>query len=382
MENPNFDIEPIFPYDHLHNHSSCIIETADNVLTACWYRGTGERTADDVCIMGSHRTPAGQWTTPEIQANTPGFPDTNPILMQDNERRQWLFYGTQLDNHWESTLLKYQRIDSSLRNITTGILHLKPDDDAFIEAVDRLLPEAYRTALAESVESASKTTEYIERQKERAQHKLSRRLGWMARCHALIEGSNIFLPLYSDGFDFSLIALSDDSGETWRCSLPLVGPGAIQPTLLRRHNGVLVAYCRNNGPEPKKILVSESLDDGFSWSVAQPCSLPNYGSSVEGIVLQDGRWLLCYNDDLGTNRCSLVIALSEDEGETWGEPLFVERVPETEGSFHYPSVIQAQNSDIHITYTCTRGGPAIPKDDQGRSLWETIKHARISGTLL
>jgi len=43
----------VFPLEPLHNHASCIVECPDGGLLACWYRGTGERTADDVAIMGS-----------------------------------------------------------------------------------------------------------------------------------------------------------------------------------------------------------------------------------------------------------------------------------------------------------------------------------------
>ena len=391
MENPDFEYGVLFPFEHLHNHSSCIIETPTGTLITCWYRGSGERTADDVCVMHSRR-PAGAdsqsalcetWSPMQELANTDGFPDTNPFMMIDPVGCWWIFYGTQLDNQWESTLLKYRQTSSLLPGapqpfaMHEGVLHLKPDDDAFVEAVDRLLPEAYRTAIEASAEGEAKWTAYIAAQKERARNKLSRRLGWMGRCHPLVEQSRILLPLYSDGFDFSLIAISENSGATWKCSAPLIGPGAIQPSLLRRRDGTLVAYCRNNGPEPKKILVSESRDDGYSWSVACPIDLPNYGSSIEGIVLADNRWLLCYNDT-GERRDSLVVALSENEGLTWGTPHLIEKAPEEHlGSFHYPSVIQTQDGDVHITYTCTKGGPDVPVDEQGRRLWETIKYVRL-----
>ena len=39
--------ELIFPPQPLHNHGSCVVEMAGGGLFACWYRGSGERGADD-----------------------------------------------------------------------------------------------------------------------------------------------------------------------------------------------------------------------------------------------------------------------------------------------------------------------------------------------
>src|SRR5206468_9511591 len=75
-----------------------------------------------------------------------------------------------------------------------------------------------------------------------AADKLKVRLGWMPRVHPFVlnktDGTNrtyrIILPLYSDGFDLSLMAISDDGGVTWVTSEPLVGPGNVQPAICRR----------------------------------------------------------------------------------------------------------------------------------------------------
>ncbi len=58
-----------------------------------------------------------------------------------------------------------------------------------------------------------------------------------------------------------MMAITDDSGANWHASKPLLGFGNIQPTVLRRNNGTLVAYMRENGPR-NKIRVCESNDDG------------------------------------------------------------------------------------------------------------------------
>ena len=62
--------------------------------------------------------------------------------------------------------------------------------------------------------------------KKNAADKLFRRLGWMTRAHPFVlDGTRLIVPLYSDGFSFSLMAITDDWGATWKTSTPLVGHG-------------------------------------------------------------------------------------------------------------------------------------------------------------
>ena len=99
--------------------------------------------------------------------------------------------------------------------------------------------------------------------KERLGNKLYQRLGWQPRCKpTILPSGRILLPLYTDTFSISIMAISDDDGATWYASKPLIGFGNIQPAVLRRNDGTLVAYMRENGPL-NKIRVAESSDDGI-----------------------------------------------------------------------------------------------------------------------
>ena len=108
-EAPHFESAPVFPLDRLHNHSSSIVELANGDLFACWYRGSGERTADDVRVMAARR-PRGakRWTEPYTLADAPSFPDTNPIVFFDSKQRLWLVWSTILANRWETALTRYR----------------------------------------------------------------------------------------------------------------------------------------------------------------------------------------------------------------------------------------------------------------------------------
>lgn len=383
MATPQYESELIFPAEHWHNHSSCLVESPNGDLLVCWYHGSGERRADDVEVLGARRrADGGRWSAPFPMANTPGFPDTNCFMTVDAAGRLWLFWGTQLDNQWESTLLKYRiardfgRGSRPPRWEKEGLIHLKPDDEAFVAETRAKLPIALRYALENApAQKRPELEAYLAEQLKKADNKLARRIGWMGRCHPLVQGRRMLLPLYSDGFDFSLIALTEDMGESWSCSLPLIGPGAVQPSLALRRDGTLVAFCRNNGPEPQRILVSESKDQGKSWSVARPIELLNPGASVEVLPLRDGRWLLCYNDT-EEGRHQIAVSLSEDEGKTWRWTRHLD--PDEPADKSYPSLLQTRDGFLHATYSYSRRGDNLPKDRDGLPARESIRHARFN----
>ena len=139
-------------------------------------------------------------------------------------------------------------------------------------------------------------------------------MGWFTRTHPLeLPSGRLLVPMYSDGYSFGIMAISDDGGVTWKGSEPIVGLGGIQPSVVRKNDGTLVAYLRDNGPAPKRALMSESKDDGESWTTARDSDILNPGTSVEVVRLRNGHWIMVYND-LERGRYSLVAAISEDEG--------------------------------------------------------------------
>lgn len=172
----------------------------------------------------------------------------------------------------------------------------------------------------------------------------------MTRTHPItLPSGRILLPLYTDAFSVGLVAISDDTGRTWTASEPIVGLGGIQPSIVRRRDGTLAAYMRDNGPR-HRVQYSESEDDGVHWSPVQFLDIPNPGSSVEVIALRSGRWLMVCNDT-ERGRHQLAALLSEDEGRTWKYVRYLEKRNPGEGSFSYPSVIQDREGLIHVTYS-------------------------------
>jgi len=356
-EAPMHSGELIFPLEKWHNHGSCIVECPNGDLIVCWFHGSGERSADDVQILGARKVKrTGTWTKPFVMADTPGFPDTNCCMIIDPQERLWLLWPTIQANTWESALMKYKISTNYM--MPEGppewglmkVLHMKPGND--FEAKVRRATEAYLAGFEVPAEMAGVVEAWKERNYQQAADKLTRRLGWFTRAHPyILDGRTMLVGLYSDGFSFSLVALTDDWGKTWRFSDPIVGGGNIQPSFARKKDGTIVAYMRDNGPPPKRVHVSESKDGGVTWStVYDHPQLPNPGAGLEVANLADGDWICVYNDT-ERGRHSLAVSVSDDEGATWKWTRHLEKAEPGQGSFHYPSIVQGRDGMLHVSYS-------------------------------
>ena len=348
--------ELIFTPKNEHSHGSSIVALPNGDLLACWFQGSGERNADDVRIMGA-RLVNGQskWEKPFVMADTPGLPDCNPVLFLNKQNKLFLVWIAVQGNRWEGSILRtrtttdYFGVGAPKWQWQDNIL-LKPGKD-FVEEVEKqfdAMPELHHGW----AEYAPKYDDMII---EATKNSVLRSIGWMTRIKPLIlESGRIILPLYSDGYNFSLCAISDDNGDSWRPSKPIVGRGPIQPALALRKNGDIVAYMRDSGDAPPRVHKSISHDNGESWDYTVKTDIPNT-ASVELLALKDGRWAFVGNDIMD-GRYRVVLMLSDDEGETWKWKEYLENGDKDGGvSYSYPSLIQTPDGMLHITYSSRTG---------------------------
>jgi predicted neuraminidase len=387
LEQPFLESEIIFPLEAWHNHASCIVEAPNGDLLVCWFHGSGERTADDVKIEGARkRKGAKTWSQRFTMADTPGYPDTNCTMFIDPQGRLWLLWPTILANRWETALMKYRissdyRRDGPPRWEVSEVLHVTPGPE-FATAVTNYVQKA-EAALPDAVvpeEMRQRGAEYFQRLRTQAADKLTRRLGWMTRAHPFVlEGRRLIVPLYSDGFNFSLMAITDDWGASWHASAPLIAAGNIQPSIVRRKDGSLFTLMRDNGPPPKRLHQSESRDRGETWSPVTDSDLPNPGSGAEINSLRNGHWILISNDT-ERGRHSLEVRISDDEARTWKWKRHLEFNPPgpEAGSYHYPSIIQAKDGTLHASYSYHLSKRSLPKDVDGDPSGKSIKHAHFN----
>jgi predicted neuraminidase len=358
----------IFPLQPQHVHSSCVAECPNGDLLACWFQGSGERRASDVAIRGARlRAGATNWSTTFPMADTPSFPDLNPVLFIDSKQELWLFWITVLGERWEDSLLRFRK---AREYQSDGAPHWSWQDDLLLKPDDRFA-ETIQRGLASFDENDADYGSLVEHPflqlVEAAKDLGKRERGWMSRTHLqVLPSGRILFPLYSDGFYVGLMAISDDGGQHWHAGQPIVGIGLNQPTVVRKQDGTLVAYMRREGPPPRRVQVSTSRDEGESWTTAAATDIPNPDSSLEVVALRDGRWVMAYNEsEKLDDRSRLVLALSDDEGATWKWKRDLER--RAGGRFHYPSLIQTRDGRLNLTYTYQ------PHDETQRA----IKHVAL-----
>lgn len=387
----------IFPLVKEHVHGSTIVELPNGDLLTAWFQGSGERWADDVAIMGARLRAGGdKWTKPFVMADVPEFPDINPILFLDAKDRLWLMWYTVIANQWETSLPKYRISENYMAPdgppewAWQDVLHVKPGDraergiqpgDRFVKSVERQVEEYARyvsknnTMPQQIVDSTMDRWKKDLLSKARGENMIRRgrlydshggsteqqlgyayfrRVGWQTKNKpTIIDGDRVIVPLYSDGFSFSLMAITDNGGRNWQFSEPIVGGGNIQASIAKKADGTLVAYMRDNGPPPQRLHVSASKDKGRTWSPVRDSSLPNPGSGADIVTMRNGHWALAYNDT-EDGRHSLAVSISTDEGREWQYTRHLERdlrARQLATSGHYPSVIQGRDGSLHVVYS-------------------------------
>ena len=152
-----------------------------------------------------------------------------------------------------------------------------------------------------------------------------------------------------------MFAFTENAGKTWEFSRPLTQFG-IQPSLVQKTNGDLVAYMRFS-PMTKCAI---SSDNGMTWAEV-PFDIPNSGSSVAALRLNSGNWILAVNDTT-QGRHQLSLYFSQDEGEyldtkaiSWND-LIRRQGSKTAG---YPTLIQADD-DLDPRYLHLHERTSLP----------------------
>jgi predicted neuraminidase len=283
-------------------HASTLAESRGG-LVAAWFGGPREGHPEVGIWLA--RLEGGQWTAPVevatgVESPEKRHPCWNPVLFQPRVGPLMLFYkvGPSPKAWW-------------------GML-LASDDAGKSWSKPRRLPEGI--------------------------------LGPIKNKPVELAGGDILCPSSTEHAGWRVhFERTNDLGKTWQ----VVGPvndgreiGAIQPSLLLHGQGRLQAIGRTaNG----RLFEIRSEDGGRTWGKMTLAALPNPNSGLDAVTLTDGRHLLVYNHT-SKGRSPLNVAVSAD-GIQWQAALVLEN--ET-GEFSYPSVIQAADGLVHVTYTWKR----------------------------
>jgi predicted neuraminidase len=342
----------IFEPQETYVHASSLVELPNGDVLSSWFEGSGERTANDNVINGARlKRKSTDWSDKFLMADTPNHPDCNPTLFVDNNEKLFLFWIVVRANRWESSLLKFR---TSENYQSKGTPKWNWQDEIILKPGDKFsktIKSEFEKSDTPSYAWAEYANKYENMIYEASKDLKKRQMGWMTRISPIqLKSGRILLPLYSDGYNLSIVAISDDNGVTWNSSLPIVARGNIQPSLVQKSDGTIVAFMRNNGDEPGRIMISTSKDNGYTWSSVEKSNIPNPGTSVAAISLKSGNWIMAYNN-IEEGRYSLVVSMSNDEGKTWKHTKVLEYDNTKKGRYAYPSVIQTRDGKIHVSYS-------------------------------
>jgi hypothetical protein len=283
-------------------------------------------------------------------ADTYNIPDCNPVLFLNSKGKLFLVWIAVQANLWEQSVIRFKTSNDYSDNLAPvwnwqDDILLKPDE-RFVKEVEK----KFKDLPPQKNGWAGYAPRYDDLILEASKDLPKRSFGWMTRIQPLVlDSGRILLPLYSDGLNMSLAAISDDDGTTWRPSMPIVGRGPIQPSFAKRKNGEIVAYMRDSGDEPTRVQISTSSDNGETWSAARKTDIPNT-ASVHLLRLQNGNFAFVGNDiDDGRYRLSLFI--SDDEGRSWKWKVMLEDEKKDQGNYSYPGMTQSPDGKLHITYS-------------------------------
>jgi predicted neuraminidase len=306
-------------------HASTIIELHDGTLLAAWFGGSGEG-KPDVAIWGARRTAAG-WSAPFELVREPEIASWNPVLFHDARGRLWLYYkfgpvaagwtgGRMVSTDEGRTWSKPEHLPAGL----LGPIRAKP----------YLAPDGTIVA-GSSTESYHAWAVWIERSTSPDPEGNWQRLGPYTLPNAAIE------------------SLKPPSANS---NIGKLGPelttGLIQPTVLSLGGQHLRFYARSTD-NIGRICVSDSYDEGRTWTTPRPLDVPNPNSGIDLVALRDGRIVLIYNDTT-TGRTPLNLAVSRD-GEHFTNFRTLEDTP---GEYSYPAILQAKDGSLLATYTWHR----------------------------
>ncbi|NOX45243.1 MAG: exo-alpha-sialidase [Caldiserica bacterium] len=313
-------------------HAPSICELPDGDLLLAFYAGEYEGAPDQVILGARYDRAAGRWSEPEVWVHVFRRATVNPRVFIGPDDMVWLIAPVNYGERWCSggTYLFLKRSPDGGRTWT--------DLELVVE-----------------------------------------RKGLLGKNKPLVEGRLILLPVEWEATWSAAFLRSEDGGETWGDLGRAAGAHLIQPAVVRLADGRLLAYMRS---QEGRIFRSYSTDDGRSWSVPEPTSLPNPNSGIDLVRLRSWNLILVYNPTeplprpeklhpawprampagftVWGPRTPLVAARSGDGGRTWSRPLVLE---DGEGEYSYPAVIQARDGAIHVAYTYRR---------------EAIKHVTLS----
>lgn len=315
-------------------HSSSIIETTLGELCVVWKGGPGigssnNQIKENVGIWLS-LFDGEIWSEPKEIVSAPNSVCWNPVLCQTPSEELLLFYRIGCDPRKVVSFLKRSSDQghswSSPEMLPAGIMGPTKNKPLLTSQGKFIIPSSVEVGSPEDIYKATAC--------------------WIEICN--------------------------EDGQHWEKIGPLELPqhkfGVIEPALFYDREGKMHMLCRDRAykmGEQGYIWSSISHDEGRNWSEFVRTDLPNPDSGLDVVDLGEGTILLIYNHS-HTKRFPLNLAISDDGGDSWREPIVLDEKGE------FPSAVLSKDGLLHITY-------AVPFGENGQ---RRIKHIVIEPKLI
>mmetsp|Transcript_14499 Transcript_14499/g.20006 ORF Transcript_14499/g.20006 Transcript_14499/m.20006 type:complete len:494 (-) Transcript_14499:337-1818(-) len=357
-------------------HAASIVELKNGMLVMAWFSGVEGQPGVAIVVSRLDRK-LNQWETPKVVSEDPSRSNQNPVLFVDPETDTiHLIHSSQEGGKYQDTSrLMWLNSTDGGAHWTAPWVHpsFQGKVGAFVKG--RILSMEHGRFIADNtsvlLDGGTPVNSTIKFFQENPKGRHGGRLGGF---------SEWLLPMYytpeaRPESHYCALWRSFDSGRTW-------GQEALmsrqlhflaQPSVVKMPStGYLRAFFRDR--QGHWIYYSESTDNGRSWPEKHVQSvLPNDQSGIQALVLRSGHLVIAFNNQactkdahsgqLSCERYPLSLALSVDEGRSWGwvrdlepggpndlvEPKMWEKSHYQR--YSYPSLIQTADGLIHVAYT-------------------------------
>lgn len=323
-------LQAVFPSSHAAN----LLTLKNGDLMCVWFSGTWEGNSDVAIVLSRLPKGGSQWTKPQVVDHHAGESYQNPVLFEAPDGTLWIFHTTQGAGAGEANakVLVTRSKDGGAHWSAPEVLFDTPG--AFTREPVVVMPNGDWLLPIYIASSAGITT-----------------------------GAET---------NYSVIEISADQGAHWKEYALPKSSGYVQPDVVRTGNGY-TAWFRSRFAD---FIYRSTSADGRQWTAPQKTELPNNNASIQLTKLANGHLALVF-DNVGSvvtdgkpkagPRKPLSIALSKDNGATWGWVRDLETgrpAPEAgkdpnrkepgREEYSYPSVTQTADGKIAVAFTYQR----------------------------
>jgi predicted neuraminidase len=172
-----------------------------------------------------------------------------------------------------------------------------------------------------------------------------------------LEDGRILLPVYHEFLaKFSELLVVAPSGRVEGKVRIRSGRGLVQPWVVPLDKNRAVAFMRST--DESKPWIHRCVIGPSGATTPEALSLPNPDAAVAALRLSQGRMMICFNPS-DSNRHDLGLAVSDDEGISWGRIESAEEVDVLPAGveaaeFSYPWLSLGRDGHIRLSYTWHR----------------------------